>query len=60
MKLLGLLMLGLLLVFSLIDLRYVRADEADEARETGLKYYTGVGVKLTPFGLVFAEGKGEE
>lgn len=34
-----------LLVFAFTGLQDVRANEADEARKTGLKYYNGEGVK---------------
>jgi hypothetical protein len=44
-KRLGCLIVILLLVFVLTGLQDVRADQADEARKTGLKYYNGEGVK---------------
>jgi TPR repeat protein len=44
MKVLGLVMMGLLLVYAFFGLQDVRADEADEAYKTGLKYYNGEGV----------------
>ncbi len=44
MKILGLVMMGLLLVYAFFGLQDVRADEADEAYKTGLKYYNGEGV----------------
>ncbi len=44
MKLSGILIM-LLLVFAFTSLQNVRADEADEAYKTGLKYYNGDGVK---------------
>jgi len=43
MKVLGILMM-LLLVFAFTGLQDVRADQADEAYKTGLKYYKGEGV----------------
>jgi TPR repeat protein len=43
MKLSGILMMGLL-VFAFTGLQDVRADEAEEAYKTGLKYYNGNGV----------------
>ena len=45
MKLFGLLIMGLILVFAFTGLQDVRADEADEAYETGLNYITGYDVK---------------
>ena len=42
MKVLGILMM-LLLVFAFTSLQDVRANEADEAYQTGLKYYNGEG-----------------
>jgi len=44
MKLLGIMMVGLL-VFAFTALQEVGADQADEARKTGLNYYNGTGVK---------------
>lgn len=44
MKRLGCLIVILLLVFSTAGLHGARADEADEAYKTGLKYYNGEGV----------------
>jgi tetratricopeptide (TPR) repeat protein len=43
MKLLGILMMGLL-VFAFTGMQDVRADQAEEACRTGLKYYKGEGV----------------
>jgi hypothetical protein len=45
MKLLGILMMGLLLVFAFIGLEHVGANRADEDYNTGLKYYKGAGVR---------------
>ena len=44
MKFFGILTMGLLLVFAFTGLQDVRANEADEAYETGLKYHSGDGV----------------
>ena len=44
MKVLGPVMMGLLLVYAFFALQDVRADVADEAYKTGLKYYNGEGV----------------
>ncbi|MGA8831528.1 MAG: glycosyl hydrolase family 28-related protein [Desulfomonilaceae bacterium] len=44
MKLLGIMMMGLLLVFSAAGLQAVRADESEEAYKTRLKYERGNGV----------------
>jgi TPR repeat protein len=45
MKALGGLVIGLILICAFTGLQDVRANEADEAYKTGLKYYKGEGVK---------------